>query len=90
MSERRVAVGELKANLSGCLDEVRGGTTLIVTEGGDGVARLVPEPEALKQARAALDAAGIVWSGRRLKKRKPSVRLRGGRSISDIVRENRE
>ena len=90
MGERRVAVGELEANLSGCLDEVRGGTTLIVTEGGDGVARLVPEPEALKQARAALDAAGIAWSGRRLKKRKPSVRLRGGRSISDIVRENRE
>ena len=90
MGERRVAVGELEANLSGCLEEVRGGTTLIVTEGGDGVARLIPEPEALKQARAALDAAGIAWSGRRLKKRRPSVRLRGGRSISDIVRENRE
>ena len=90
MGERRVGVGELETNLSGCLDEVRSGTTLIVTEGGDGVARLIPEPEALKQARAALDAAGIAWSGRRLKKRKPSVRLRGGGSISDIVRENRE
>ena len=42
------------------------------------MARLIPEREAAKQARAALDAAGIAWSGRRLKKRKPSVRLRGG------------
>ena len=32
MGDRRVAVGELEANLSGYLDEVRGGTTLIVTE----------------------------------------------------------
>ena len=61
-----------------------------MTEGGNGVARLVPEPEVSKQARAALDAAGIAWSSRRLKKRKPSVRLRGGGSISDVVRENRE
>ncbi len=49
MGERRVAVGELEANLSGCLDEVRGGTTHIVTAGGDGVARLIPEPEALSR-----------------------------------------
>ena len=89
MRERRVAVGELEANLSGCLEQVKSGTTLLVTDGEARVARLIPEAEAVKQARAALDAAGIAWSGRRLRKHKPSVRLRGGGSISDIVRENR-
>ena len=89
MRERRVAVEELEADPSGCLERVRNGTTLLVTDGEERVARLIPESEAVKQARAALDAAGIAWSGRRLKKRKPSVRLRGGGSISDIVRENR-
>ena len=59
--------------------------TLIVTDKGCRVARVIPEPEAVKQTQAA----GIVWSGRRPKKRKPSIRLRGGGSISDIVRENR-
>ena len=89
MSERRVAVGELQANLSRCLDEVRGGTTLLVTDGGERVGRIIPEREAVKQVRAALDAAGIAGSGRRLKKRTPSARLRGSGSMSDIVRENR-
>ena len=89
MRERRIGVQELKANLTGCLQEVRSGTTLLVTDGKDRVARVIPEPAAAKQAQAALDAAGIAWSGRRPKKRKPSVRLRGSGSISDIVRENR-
>ncbi|MCY4634757.1 MAG: hypothetical protein OXG04_09690 [Acidobacteria bacterium] len=89
MRERPIGVQELKANLSGCLEEVRNGTTLLLTDGGDRVARLIPEPEAAKQAQAALDAAGIAWSGKRPRKRKPSVRLRGSGSISDIVRENR-
>ena len=61
MSERRVAVGELQANLSRCLDEVRGGTTLLVTDGGERVARLIPEPEAVKQGTGSL---GRRWDRR--------------------------
>ena len=89
MQERHVAIGELETNLSACLEDVRGGMTLIVTDKGCRVARVIPAPEAVKQTQAALQAAGIVWSGRRPKKRKPSIRLRSGGSISDIVRENR-
>ena len=89
MRERHVAIGELQANLSGCLEEVRSGMTLVVTDKGGRVARVIPETEAVKQTRAALQAAGIAWTGKRPKKRKPSVRLRGSGSISDIVRENR-
>ena len=82
-------MGELEANLSACLEEVRSGMTLVVTDKGCRVARVIPEPEALNQTQAVLRAAGIAWSGRRPKTRKPSVRLRGGGSMSDIVRENR-
>lgn len=89
MRERRIGVGELKADLSRCLDEVRAGTTLFVTDGDEPVARVVPEPDETRDARAAAADAGIAWSGRRLKKRIPSVRLRGEGSIVDIVRENR-
>ena len=42
MRERRIAIQELEGNLSTCLDEVRSGTTLLLTDGRKRVARLVP------------------------------------------------
>ena len=79
MRERRIRIQELEANPSRCLDEVRSGTTLLLTDGGHRVARLIPEP-------GASDSPAIAWSGRRLKKTKPKARLRGGGSMADIVR----
>ena len=85
MRERRVGIQELEGNLSACLEEVRSGTTLFVTEGGHRVARLIPEPGASESK----NGPAIAWSGRRLRKTKPKARLRGGGSMTDIVRENR-
>ena len=89
MEEREVGITELKASLDECLEEVRNGTTLVVTDGERHVARIRPESDASKETQAVLKASGIVWSGRLPKKRKPSVKLRGTGSISDIVSENR-
>ncbi len=66
MRERCIGVEELEANLSTCLAEVRSGTTLLLTDGGQRVARLVPEPGASESK----DGPAIAWSGRRLKKTK--------------------
>lgn len=85
MRERRVGIHELAANLSDCLDEVQSGTTLLLTDGGQRVARLIPEP----RAGETKEGAAIAWSGRRLKKRTPKARLRGAASMTDIIRENR-
>ena len=88
MRERRIGIQELHANLGRCLDEVRRGTTLLLTDGEHRVARvarLIPEPA----AGASRGGLPIAWSGRRLKKTKPRARLRGGGSMADIVRENR-
>jgi len=85
MRERRVGIQELEGNLSACLDEVRSGTTLLVTDGGHRVARLIPEPEVSESK----NGPAIAWSGRRLRKTKPKARLQGGGSMTDIVRENR-
>ena len=85
MRERSVGIQELEANLNGCLEEVQSGTTLLLTDGGRRVARLIPEPGASETT----DGAAIAWSGRRLKKRMPKARLRGGASMTDIIRENR-
>ena len=85
MRERSIGIRELHANLGRCLDEVRRGTTLLLTDGEERVARLIPEPD----AGASGGGIPIAWSGHRLKKAMPRARLRGGGSMTDIVRENR-
>ena len=65
MEEREVGITELKASLDECLEEVRNGTTLVVTDGERHVARIRPESDASKETQAVLKASGIVWSGRR-------------------------
>jgi antitoxin (DNA-binding transcriptional repressor) of toxin-antitoxin stability system len=84
MRERPIRIQELHANLSRCLERVQSGTTLLLTDGGHRVARLIPESEA-----GSNDGPPIAWSRRRLKKTRPKARLRGEGSMADIVRENR-
>ena len=91
MSERRMGIRELKTKLSQCVREVKMGGTIVVTEHGRRVARLVPEADSLAERIDALrDAGSIQWSGRRLRAMKPAVRVRGKRTVADIVVENRE
>ena len=85
MRVRRIGIQELHANLSRCLDEVRRGTTLLLTDGEHRVARLIPEAV----VGTSDEGLPVAWSGRRLKKTSPRARLRGGGSMADIVRENR-
>ena len=90
-TERRIGIRELKSKLSQCVREVKMGATIVVTEHGKRVARLVPEADSLEERINTLRNAGSVqWSGRRLGVVKPAVRVRGKRTVSDIVVENRE
>lgn len=91
MGERRIGIRELKSRLSQCVREVKMGATIVVTEHGRRVARLVPEADSLDDRISTLRNAGsIQWSGRRLGATQPGVRVRGKRTLADIVIENRE
>lgn len=91
MSERRIGIRELKSTLSECIREVKSGGTLVVTEHGDPVARVIPEAVSVHDRLDALRKAGsVAWSGRRLRRTKPVARVRGDRSVADLVSENRE
>ena len=91
MKERRVGIRELKSKLSECVREVKGGGTIIVTDHGKGVARLVPEGESVEERIETLRKTGVIsWSGRRLGESRPVPRRRTDRTMSDIVVENRE
>ncbi len=90
MSERTVGIRELKSRLSECVRSVKMGATIVVTEHGRRVARLVPEASSLDDRLATLKRAGaILWSGRRLRRTPPDVRPRGKRTVADILVENR-
>ena len=90
MSERTVGIRELKSKLSECVRDVKMGATIVVTEHGRRVARMVPETASLDDRLAALRHAGaILWSGRRLRRSKPDVRPRGRRTVADILVESR-
>jgi prevent-host-death family protein len=90
VSERTIGIRELKSKLSQCVRDVKMGATIVVTEHGRRVARMVPETPSLDDRLAALKHAGaILWSGRRLRRTKPDVRPRGRRTVTDILVENR-
>jgi len=87
----KIGIRELKATLSECVREVKAGRTIVVTEHGRPVARIIPEAASLRVRVEALRRAGaIAWSGRRLRPAKPVGKLRGDKTVADLVVENRE
>jgi len=89
--EKRIGIRELKSTLSECVREVRAGRTIVVTDHGQPVARIIPEAVSLRERVEALRKAGaIAWSGRRLRPPKPAGKVRGTKTVADLVVENRE
>ena len=89
--EKRIGIRELKSTLSECVREVRAGRTIVVTDHGQPVARIIPEAVSARERVEALQRAGaIAWSGRRLRTAKSAGRVRGTKTIADLVVENRE
>ena len=89
--ERRIGIRELKSTLSECVREVRAGRTIVVTDHGQPVARIIPEAVSLTDRVDALRKAGaIVWSGRRLRPAKPAGKVRSAKTVADLLLEDRE
>jgi len=69
MKERRVGIRELKSTLSQCVRDVKMGATIVVTEHGRSVARIVPQghslAERLETCKKGLNeaAAAVTRSG---------------------------
>jgi prevent-host-death family protein len=90
MDEQTVGVRELKARLSEYLRQVKQGKTVVITEHGKPVGRLVPAGQSLDERLKAMVVAGLAeWNGKPLPPVKPVAKLRGGKSISDMIIEDR-
>ena len=80
----------LKSKLTEYMRVVKAGTTIVVTERGREIARIIPDTDSGKQTLAVLRTAGaVLWSGRRLKKSKRGVPVQGAGTVSEILLENR-
>jgi prevent-host-death family protein len=91
MNETTVGIRELKAQISKYLRQVKAGQTLIITDHGKPVGRIVPVEETLEARMQRLVEAGIVrWNGKKLKPREPIAINRGPRQVADLVAEDRE
>ena len=90
MKEQSVGIRELKARLSQCVRDVKRGATIVVTEHGRRVARLVPDIGSLDERLGALkDSGSVLWSGRRLRRGEATVRMKKKPTVAEILVENR-
>ena len=86
-----VGIRELKARLSAYLRQVKAGATLVITERGQPIGRIVPLRPSVYQRAEELAQAGLAsWSGRRLRAREPVARIRGGKMLSQLLLEDRD
>lgn len=92
MSQVNVGVRELKAQLSRYVRQVKAGATLVITDRGKPVGRIVPLGTSAAMRQQELIQVGMAaWSGRRL----PGVpdftppRARGDRTVADLLLEDR-
>ncbi len=91
MTQPVVSIRELKSRLSHFLRLARGGESVVITDRGVPVGRLVPIEQGLEERIAALRTARqLQWSGRRLVPRKPTVRVPAGKSVAQLIIEDRD
>jgi len=91
MREVSIGVREFKARLSEYLRRVKAGQTILITDHGRPVGRVVPTTQTREERLQAMLQIGIIaWSGKKLKPMRPVARLRGNRTVADLLIENRE
>jgi len=91
MIEPGVNIRDLKAHLSKYLRKVKEGHTILITERGKPIGRIIPEREQIEERLARIVVAGLAkWSGKKLQPRNPTLTNQSEILISDLVSEQRE
>lgn len=91
MAQLTVGIRDLKAQLSEYLRQVKAGETVVITEHGRPIGRIVPEPESLEERiQRLVDSGELLWSGEHLPSFEPAGKNAGDVLISDIVADLRE
>jgi len=94
MTSTTIGIRELKAHLSHTLQQVKAGETVIITERGKPIGRIVPVESSLEDRMQALMAAGVLsWNGKKFGSRPRDVRparVKGPVTVAELLLEDRE
>lgn len=91
MTQRTVGIRDLKSQLSEYLRQVKAGETVIITEHGRPIGRIIPEPVSIEErVRALAESGEILWNGDALPQFDPVGDNGGEILMSDIIAELRE
>jgi len=89
--ETTVGIRDLKTHLSEYIQRVKSGQSIVITDHGKPVGRILPVGMSLDDRLEMLRKAGLVeWSGKKLRRIKPPAVNRGDKLVSDIVVEMRD
>lgn len=91
MSQSLVSIRELKSRLSHYLRLTRNGESVIITDHGTPIGRIVPIGQNLDQRLAAmLDTGMAQWSGHKLGRHKPIASASGRKTVAQLLVDDRE
>jgi prevent-host-death family protein len=92
MRQITVGIREIKGQFSHYLRQVKAGATVVITERGTPVGRLVPVASSLEDRLTELVAARqLAWSGRRFRSSSlPRARPLGRKMVAEILVEDRK
>ena len=90
MAQPLVSIRELKSRLSHYLRLIRKGESVVITDHGVPIGRIVPMGRDLGGRLAAMRETGRAqWSGRKLRRRKPVAKLLGRKTVAQLLVEDR-
>lgn len=90
MNQSLVSIRELKSRLSYYLRLAFSGESVVITDRGVPVGRIVPIGQNIDERLAAMREAGLAqWSGHKLRRRRPVAKLRGRKTVAQLLVEER-
>ncbi|HEX7327395.1 MAG TPA: type II toxin-antitoxin system prevent-host-death family antitoxin [Casimicrobiaceae bacterium] len=86
-----VSIRELKSQLSRYLRLTKAGETVEITDRGIPIGRIVPNSTPVVDRVTAIAQSGLLaWNQRKLGRRMPSARVRGKKTVAELLVEDRE
>ncbi|MBZ0157889.1 MAG: type II toxin-antitoxin system prevent-host-death family antitoxin [Alphaproteobacteria bacterium] len=91
MGQTLVNIREFKSRLSYYLRLTKAGESVVITERGTPIGRIVPVAAPVEERMEAMAQAGLaLWNRKKLKPMPPVARVQGARTVSDLLIEDRE
>jgi len=87
----QVSIRELKSRLSHYLRLTKAGESLVITDRGTPIGRIVPTTASVEDRIDVMVQAGLIlWNKKRLSPMPPVAKVRGKRTVADLLIEDRE